>query len=403
MAVSKRTGSPKTARKRPENPSSALAHQALADGLCPPRTDGVERSLLVPSTGRELTPDQARARAIPAVEAVVAEACRWGTPGDDWTVGDHRFLILEFFPAKGEGLYVQLWTEPDDPVLVEVCSGAWTPPARKYVRAPQRVALRALGYQVGGRARNFQKRWPVAGQRHASALATELVGILVDVFGYRGRQPLVMKYFAGGRTSREAVFSGVVVDDVKRMLGMAGMRVQASGARRLAEVAASHGSSPHASGENSSIRSAIPREIEPRLLEVDKPFPFLIEMVLRAKADRQTYNGLRLISVIDDGAGFSDSDIVNINSRMPCGRIQSDSDGHVMFVLEVAVNGVTVEWFVSMMRNWQELRRHAVRVARGVHRARQASVVPGGEADDSDPDLFDIGDRPPQKARTVVH
>jgi len=144
MEAATRTGSAKTPRGRGAKRPTASARRALADVLCPPRTDGVERSVLVAPSRRKLTPDQARARAIPAVEAIVSEACRWGALGDDWTVGDHRFLILEFYPAKGDCLYVQLWTEPDEPVIVEACSGAWTPPARKYIHAPQRAALRAL-------------------------------------------------------------------------------------------------------------------------------------------------------------------------------------------------------------------------------------------------------------------
>jgi hypothetical protein len=126
---------------------------------------------------------------------------------------------------------VQFWTEPDERVLVEVCSGALTPPARKYVRGSQRAALRSLGYEVGGQARNFQKQWTVRSPRDVRGLARELVDILVDVFGYRGRQPLAMKYCAEGRSHEGRVFEGLVVDDVKRMLAIAGMTAHAPGPR----------------------------------------------------------------------------------------------------------------------------------------------------------------------------
>jgi hypothetical protein len=214
---------PATGRRKRQK---SVSVQTMAKTRCPKRTTGVERSTLVAATRRTLTADETRARIIHAVEAVVSRTCRWGTPVDDWAVGDHRFLILDFCPAKGAGLYVQLWTEPDEPVLVEVCSGAWTPPARKYVRGPQRAALRSLGCEVGGQARNFQKQWTVRNPRDVRALARELVDILVDVFGYRGRQPLAMNYCAEGRSREGQVFEGLVVDDVKRMLAMAGLRAQ---------------------------------------------------------------------------------------------------------------------------------------------------------------------------------
>jgi hypothetical protein len=120
----------------------SAAVQTMAKMRCPKRTSGVERSILVAATRRTLTADQTRARIMHAVEAVISTTTGWDTPADERTVGDHRFLILGFCPTKSASLYVQLWTEPGEPVLVEVCSGAWTPPARKYVRGPQRAALR---------------------------------------------------------------------------------------------------------------------------------------------------------------------------------------------------------------------------------------------------------------------
>ena len=223
MVVARRREAGNTARVRREKRQAASTRRLPVDVQCPPRTGGVGSSVLVEPTRRKLSPDETRAAAIPAVEAAVSEVCRWGALGEDWTVGDYRFLIFEFWPAKGDCLYVQLWTEPDEPVVVEACSGAWAPPARKYIRAPQRTALRALGYEVGGRARNFEKQRTVTSPRDARALARELVDILVDVFGYRGRQPLVMKYCAGGRSHREPVFDGLVIEDMTRMLAIAGI------------------------------------------------------------------------------------------------------------------------------------------------------------------------------------
>jgi len=72
---------------------------------------------------------------------------------------------------------VQIWTEPGEPVLIEACSGAWNPTARPYVKAPQRAALRKLGYRVGGQARNYQKYWTLSPLADARALADELLSI----------------------------------------------------------------------------------------------------------------------------------------------------------------------------------------------------------------------------------
>jgi hypothetical protein len=330
----------------------------------------------------------------------VSEVCRWGAFGENWTIGDYRFVIFEFWPAKGDCLYVQLWTEPGEPVVVEVCSGAWTPPARKYIRAPQRAALRALGYEIGGRARNFEKPRTVASPLDARALARELVGILVDVFGYRGRQPLVMKYSAGGRTHQEAVFEGLVISDVKRILELAGMTAIPLEPRPQ-PAPASESDSPAAT-KRSELRShaAIPRELQRRLLKVEKPFTFIIEMLLKSKPVPATYNGIRLLSVLDDGAGLSDADIVTLNNLMPCGRIERDPLGQVVFALELWLRGITIGWFVSMMESWRGLRMQAATLVERAHRARCANGVPGTEVDESDVDEDEQRAHP---VRPVVH
>ena len=158
MAMGKRgkTSTPREDVARPRGRPARL--RALAARLCPYKTDGKVRHELVPAGGPKLTSAGARALAIDQVAAMVSRTCEWGEPIRDWDVGDHRFLVLEFWPRKGACLYVQIWTEPLEPVLVEACSGAWNPAARPYVRGPQRAALRTLGYAPGGRARNYQKR-----------------------------------------------------------------------------------------------------------------------------------------------------------------------------------------------------------------------------------------------------
>jgi hypothetical protein len=403
MVAARRREAGNTARVRREKRQAASTRRLPVNVQCPPHTGGVERSVLVASTRRTLTPDEARARVIRAVEAAVSEVCRWGALGEDWTVGDYRFLIFEFWPAKGDCLYVQLWTEPDEPVVVEACSGAWAPPARKYIHAPQRAAFRAVGYEVGGRARNFQKQWNVTSQRDACALARELVDILVDVFGYRGRQPLVMKSYAEGRSHREPVFDGLVIEDMTRMLAIAGITATALTPQPLAAPGGEPDSSAVTNPDGPKRQAVTPRELKRRLLKVDKPFTFIIEMVLKAKPVPPTYNGIRLLSVLDDGAGLSDADIVTLNNLMPCGRIERDPLGQVVFALELWLRGITVGWFVSMMATWTRLRKQAAKLVARAHRGRRADVVPDADADDSAVDALDVDERPAYRSRTVVH
>lgn len=51
--------------------------------------------------------------------------------GTSWQIGDFAFYILEFPVADAALLYAQVWSEPDEAVLIEVSSGAWNPPGRR--------------------------------------------------------------------------------------------------------------------------------------------------------------------------------------------------------------------------------------------------------------------------------
>jgi hypothetical protein len=96
-------------------------------------------------------------KCLASLTAHVWQTCCWPDSSDGWTIGDFRFSIVEFEPARGVTLYVQLWSEPREAVLTEVSSGNWNPGALKYVWRQQRKALEQRGYTVGGAAGNFQK------------------------------------------------------------------------------------------------------------------------------------------------------------------------------------------------------------------------------------------------------
>jgi hypothetical protein len=305
--------------------------------LCPPRTDGQVCHELVPPAGRRLTAEAARAAALDRVAAVVARTCEWGEPGTDWDVGDHRFLVLDFSPKKDVGLYVQLWTEPGDAVLIEASSGAWNPPTRPYVQAPQRAALRKRGFRVGGRARNYQKYWTLTPAADARALAEELVFILVDVFGYRAQVPLEMTYCAGARTVEGRLFPALAVDDVKRMLGMAGCRVV----------------------DAEPIGPVTP-DVRRRLIHVAEPFPMVVEMRGQATKTPATFEAMRLVTVLPAGRGLPPDALESIVRECPFARTFRDQDGDLLFIADLVAAGTSVQWFLMALRVWMHMRDRAV-------------------------------------------
>jgi hypothetical protein len=349
----------------------------------------VAEAELVPSAGRGLTPGQVMALAIDRVAAVVAKTTAWGRPMTDWHVGDYRFLVLSFTVNKDVGFYVQLWTEPGEPVLVEACSGAWNPPARPYVRAPQRASLRRMGYRVGGRARNYQKHWTLSPQADARALARELLAILVDVFGYRANRPLKVAYCSEGRTASTPVFPALAIDDAKRMLGLGGCRVLP----------------PEAAGPMSP-------GLRGRLIHVDRPFRFVAELSGLSGKTPARFDAMRLITALPGSRGLSGEHLESLARECSFGRFFRDVDGDVLFIHDLVVAGTTVRWFLTTLRTWTQTRDCALALLRlmlaapapapagpDVDHSHDGSLAPDDA--DLDPDDDDSGEGEPRRTRTV--
>ena len=368
----------------------------LARRLCPTKTDGELEHELVPAAGRRLPAAEARAAAIDRVAAVVARACHWGEPLEDWDVGDHRFVVFDYSPRKHVCLYVQIWIEPGEPVLIEACSGAWNQTARPYVQAPQRKALRTLGYVVGGRARNYQKHWALSPLADTRALAEELLSIFVGVFGYRGQRPLGMIYCSEGRTTPGRVFPALAIDDVKRMLGIAGCRTV----------------------EAEPVGPVRP-SVRTRLIHVAQPFPFVVEMRGQATKTPLTYEAMRLVTPLPAGRGLSPGELEMMVRECPFGRIFRDEDGDLLFIGDFVVAGTTVRWFLTTVNVWTSMRHRAVEMLRlalapPAPRPPGESGGPGGQGDGElssddgeDDDGGDDGDdeqaRRSRQARVTVH
>jgi hypothetical protein len=119
--------------------------------------------------------------------------CTWpkAQRNQTWRVGDYSFYALQFSPAPETCVYVQFWSEPDqEGVIFEVSSGAWNPPADKYVDPAKQELLRDHGFEIGGGADNFRKVVAIGNAKDLRALAREALAILAKVLGYDGTVPL---------------------------------------------------------------------------------------------------------------------------------------------------------------------------------------------------------------------
>jgi len=156
---------------------------------------------------------------LPTVAARIWAACCWpkGT-GNGWNIGDYRFAVIAVSPEPKTRLYVQFWSEPGEEVLMEVCSGEWSPGSVKYVQKPQRELLRTLGFSIGGEARNFRKALFITKVSEAEAAAHETLRILFDGFRFRGQWPLEIQVERASRSEQRLVYSSFTPEDFAKLL-----------------------------------------------------------------------------------------------------------------------------------------------------------------------------------------
>src|SRR5262245_10359690 len=163
-------------------------------------------------------------RCVPSLTAQIWQTCCWPDTQRLATIGDYRFSIVQFEPVVDVALYIQLWSEPGEPALMEVSSGVWNPRAIKYVWRAQRRTLEERGFVVGGVARNFQKELRIASPEDAEILARDALAIFFDVLGYRGLQPLKMTLERGSRAEQRPVVTTLSPEDFVKIAEHRGYR-----------------------------------------------------------------------------------------------------------------------------------------------------------------------------------
>ena len=107
----------------------------------------------------------------PILRAWIRAACTW----DTLAIGDYRFVVFAIDVAPETQVYVQLWSEPFEPVLWEVSSGRWNPPADEWLAGDRAARIEAAGFTIGGNAENYHREVLVKTAADIAALAKAVV------------------------------------------------------------------------------------------------------------------------------------------------------------------------------------------------------------------------------------
>lgn len=302
----------------------------------------LKTTVLLPGSRRTLTPDEVVTRSLRRLKRLMGETCLWpGTIGHDWKVGDHAFLVLEFERVKGTPLYVQVWSEPGEPVGVEVVSGHLSPPAKRFIGKSERRALGDLGFTIGGQARNFSKLASMETPDDVESLARSFLGIVCDVLGYRGRQKLVVKQGRGARARNEPVYDALTPMDFVKLL------VPFNYESRL------HKSMPEPWG---LVRHRPTRATS------------MMRFMWKVPDSEELFASVRLSAIIPRSAGAlrpTLADLNSINDSVRFVRLTVDEDGDLVLSMDVRFDGgVTVTYIGRCLGMWEQARRFVRRELR---------------------------------------
>jgi hypothetical protein len=194
-----------------------------------PRASEVRCTLVRPSA-KSLDAKALERKCLNRLASLVWEACdwRWEDYGGRWKAGDFNFLVVESTLGTEAILYAQIWSEPLEPVVFEVCSGEMNPGAKLYLAEEVGSRLLALGFTAPNGKGNFEKVVGIWNPGDAEQIAADMLKIFADVFGYTGATPLTVRFVRGERARRAIVHQALTPEDLKKILDGAGFTTSIS-------------------------------------------------------------------------------------------------------------------------------------------------------------------------------
>jgi hypothetical protein len=140
-------------------------------------------------------------------------------------IGDYRFVVFAVNVSPKAHAYVQFWSEPGEPVLVEVSSGRWNKHLAKWLGAERVERIRAFGFGLGRGLQNFQREVTIESPSDVYTLAREVADIFWTAFDYRGTAPVHVQLTHESRAELAPTLDSFTPEDVAKLLSIAGFRV----------------------------------------------------------------------------------------------------------------------------------------------------------------------------------
>ncbi len=159
-----------------------------------------------PRSAAELT-----ALCLPALAGLVEQTAVWSADSTDpeERLGDYRFLVVDFTDAANICRYVQIWSEPNCGLTMEVGPGDREDEALQAVADRMRPALIGRGFEIGGNANNFHKPLVAPSKKGATCIANEMLAVLTEVLSYNGATDLAYRIHQNSHLKPSHVLDGI--------------------------------------------------------------------------------------------------------------------------------------------------------------------------------------------------
>jgi hypothetical protein len=261
----------------------------------------------------------------PIVAGWIEATCRWD---DGPAISDHRFVIFSVDIAPKVHVYIQLWSAPDEPVIWEVSSGRWNPPADKWLAGERSQRIAGFGFEIGGEAENFHKEVEISSRDDAKRIARTVVDICYDGFDYRGVQDVNGTLVYESRAVPELTYNGFTVDELRTIFEACGFKTA---------TASDDVDAPDFQASRRGLRTSV--------------------ACTDSVDDDDVYRTAMLTSDVEPAA----VDVAGV--RKAAGRLLEGAD-HTIMTLGTTLTfggGVTAVWVMERLNEWDAMTRAATK------------------------------------------
>ena len=148
---------------------------------------------------------------LPALIGLIEQTAIWNVDSTDQEerLGDCRFLVIEFTDTADICRYVQIWSEPNCDLTMEVGPGNHEDKELHAVADRMRPALIGRGFEIGGNASNFRKRLVAPSHKSATCIANEMLAMFTEVLDYNGTVDLTYRLQQDTHLKASHVLDGI--------------------------------------------------------------------------------------------------------------------------------------------------------------------------------------------------